>query len=421
MNQIHKTNATTIALICLLSLVQTSLVWAANDITGDWEITMDLSGRQSFATLSISKNADGTLTGKWGSSELSDVKFQNGKLTFVRTSRYGDREYKSNYAGILKDGKLTGTMSSDRGKYAANGARKQSRLPVLGSWDMKFNVGDREITGKLAISQKPDGTLDGKWTSERGQTLISNVKFQDGKLTYDRKSTFGDRKYESTFEGTVKGHELTGAFKSQQGQMPATGQRAGAALIGKWELTTTSERGTRTRLLTVFGDLTGRYESFGSEIPIKELKLEGDQVTFNIETGSGDRAYMMNFKGKLDGKTLNGERTTSRGTSKVTGKKIEAASTLVGKWEITRESSRGTRTNTLKINADMTGTYTSRDNELAVKELKVDGNQVSFKVITRYGDRDVPAEFKGRLDGTTLVGERTTSRGTSKFTGKKVD
>jgi hypothetical protein len=51
----------------------------------------------------------------------------------------------------------------------------------------------------------------------------------------------------------------------------------------------------------------------------------------------------------------------------------------------------------------------------------VDGDQVSFKVIMRYGERDVPMEFKGRLDGTTLNGERTTSRGTSKFTGKKVD
>jgi len=30
-------------------------------------------------------------------------------------------------------------------------------------------------------------------------------------------------------------------------------------------------------------------------------------------------------------------------------------------------------------------------------------------------------EFKGKVDGTTLVGERITSRGTSKIIGKKID
>ncbi len=232
---------------------------------------------------------------------------------------------------------------------------------------------------------------------------------------------FGDRQYESDFEGAVSGHKLTGAFMSQRGEMPAAGQRVGAALVGKWELTTTSERGTRTRVLTVYGDMTGRYESYGGETPIKDLKLEGDQVTFSVEMGYRGRTYKMDFKGKLDGKTLIGERTTSRGTCKVTGRKIEAASALVGTWEITRESSRGTRTNTLKIKEDMTGTYTSRDNEIDITDLCVEGDQVTFKVTMRYGDRDVPAVFNGRLDGTTLNGERTTSRGTSKFTGKKID
>jgi len=113
--------------------------------------------------------------------------------------------------------------------------------------------------------------------------------------------------------------------------------------------------------------------------------------------------------------------TSERGTSEVTGKKLKAASLVVGTWELTRETSRGTRTSTLKIKEDMTGTYTYRDNEFALQDLKVDGDQVTFKVILRFGDREVPMEFKGRLDGTTLKGERTTSRGTSKVTGKKID
>ena len=419
--QIHKTGGRTVILICLMLLVQTSLVRAAGGITGDWEITMEYSGQQSFATLSIAEKADGTLTGKWGSSELANVKFKDGKLTFTRTIRFGDNEFTMNYIGSLEDGKLVGLLSSDRGEFPANGARKKPKLPVLGHWNVKFNVGEREITGKLSISQKADGVLEGKWTSEGGNTVISNVKFQDGKLTYHRKSTFGDNTYESDFEGTVSGHKLTGAFKSQRGELPATGQRIGAAIIGKWELTTTSERGTRQRTLTVYGDLTGRYESFGGGIPIKDLKLEGNQVTFATERRYRDQTYRSDFKATLDGDTIKGQITSSRGTTELTGKKVPTTSFVVGTWELTSESSRGTRTYTLKIKDDMTATYTSRDRETPVTDLKVEGDQISFKITRTFNDRQFTMDFKATLDGDTIKGQITSSRGTTELTGKKID
>jgi len=398
----------------------TSLVWAAEDITGQWELTVEFGGRDSFATLSISKQADGGFAGKWGSGDLSNVKFQDGKLTFVRIIQFGDQEFIMDYTGTLKDGKITGTMSSDQGEFPVNGVRFKPIPAALGTWDISFNIGDRDITGQLAISEKSGGSLDGKWISERGNTAISNVKFKDGKLTFNRKSTFGDNTYESDFEGTIAGHNLTGVFKSQQGEMPAKGTRVGAALIGKWELTTVSEFGTNKSMMRVNGDMTGRYESFGSDLPIKDLKLEGDQVTFALEMGWGDQTVMLDFKGKLDGKNLAGQIAWDSGTGDVTGKKIEENS-AVGTWEFTRESSQGTRTSTLKIKPDMTGTYTMRDNEVAVKDLKVDGNNVSFKLELSFNDRQFTMEFKGKVDGKTLNGEFITQRGAREAVGKKID
>jgi len=419
-SQIHKAWAGTAVVVCLL-LAQTSLA-AAQDITGNWEMVMQFGTRASYSTLSVSKNADGTIAAKWGSSELSNVKFEGNKLTFVRTMRFGDREFTSNFTGTLQNGKLDGMMSSDRGEYPITGTRKIPMSPAVGQWDMKFSIGDREITGKLSISQKADGTLEGKWESQRGGTTISNVKCLNGKLTFDRKSTFNNNTYESSFEGMVKGNEITGAFKTQRGEMTASATRIGAPLIGKWELTTTSDRGTRTRLLTVFGDLTGRYESFGGEIPIKDLKLEGGQVTFAIETGFGDQTFVSEFKGTLAGETLNGQMTSSRGTTEVSGKKMAMASPVVGTWELTSESRQGgTRTNTLKITGPTTATYTSRDTETPVTDLKIDGNQISFKITRTFNDREFTMEFKGTVEGTSLKGEFVTSRGSRPVSGKKID
>ena len=411
----------------MLLILAGALPVIAEDIAGEWEMVTDFNGRQTFATLTISKNADGALTGKWGSSDLSNVKFEGDKLTFTRTMRFGDQEFTMTYAGTLKDGKITGLMSSDRGEFPVNGARMKPKPPALGVWELKYTVGDRDVTAKMAISQKADGVLDVKYASQMAESVVSNVKFQDGKLTFDRAAKFNDQEFKMTFAGTVQGDKLTGAFKSDMGEVPVAGARSGGALIGKWELTSVSERGTRTLTMTVYPDLTGRYEFFGGEIPMKDLKLEGNQATFTIETGFGDQTYKADFKGTLQDGTIKGQMTSERGTSEITGKKLASAaggsaSSIVGTWEFTREGQDGTRrTSTLKIKPDMTGTYAMRDNEAPVTDLKVDGDQVTFKVTMKFNDNEVPMEFKGNVEGKTLKGEFTSSRGAREAIGKKID
>jgi hypothetical protein len=312
------------AILVALSLGIPQVFAAAEEITGDWELTMDFNGRQTFASLSIAKKPDGTFTGKWGSTDLKDLKFDGQKLTFVRTIQRGDQEFTMDFSGSFKDGKITGNLSSDRGEFQATGARKKPKSPVLGQWDIKFNVMDRDITPRLIISQKPDGVVEAKWTSGFGESVVSNVKIQEGKLTLSRKTTANDNTFESTFEGTVKDNALIGTIKSDMGEVAVAGQRIGSALIGRWEITRTSDQGPRTNLLTIDTDLTGRYESFGGEILIKDLKLDGDQVSFKTEMGFGDQTFVTEFKAKLDGKTLKGQSVSDRGTNELTGKKVES-------------------------------------------------------------------------------------------------
>jgi hypothetical protein len=108
------------------------------------------------------------------------------------------------------------------------------------------------MTAKLIVSQKTDGALDAKWISQFGESAISNVKFANGKLSFTRKIKFNDNEFETTFEGTVAVDKLTGASKSERGDIPVTGQRFGGALIGKWELTSTWSRSARTSRLSVW-------------------------------------------------------------------------------------------------------------------------------------------------------------------------
>lgn len=437
----HATNHRSAAghLLAILALVLTLGIpqaYAAEDITGQWDMAMDFGGRQSFATLTITKNADGTYAGKWGRDDLSNVKFDGQKLTFERTVRWGENEFTLDYAGTLKDGKLTGALSSDQGEFAANGVKVKPKPPIVGVWDLAYSIGDRDVTAKLTVSEKPDGTLDAKWASQMGESKISNVKLQDGKLTFDRAVKFNDQEFTMTFEGTAQGDKLTGVSKSDMGEIPVTGARFGAALIGQWELTTETEQGPRPSTLTIYPDLTGRQDFFGGETPIKDFKLDGDQVAYVLELGFGDQTFVINYKLKLQGKTLTGQSTSERGTNNITGKKLEqaapaasaapaaaaapAASGVVGKWEFTRETDQGARTSTLTIKPDMTGTYTMRDNETPVSDLKVNGNEVSFTIVRSFNDQEFKMEFKGKVEGDTLKGVFITSRGEREAVGKRV-
>ncbi|MHC4324027.1 MAG: hypothetical protein ACYSUX_07120 [Planctomycetota bacterium] len=229
----------TVGFIVLVVLVALSAPVSAGrakrGISGDWQITMDFDGRQFDSILSFSTDAKGKLTGQWISfrvSELTDIKYEGSELSFVQVNRFGDNEFRSTFTGTIERGKLSGTVSSDRGQSKVEG-RRLKRMPMAaGTWQVKFNVGDREVNATLVIKTDDNNKLNADWQSQLGRHEITDVTFNKGKLTFKRTSKIRDRQWESNFEGTVKGHKLTGTITSERGEIALEGRRDGAALIG---------------------------------------------------------------------------------------------------------------------------------------------------------------------------------------------
>ncbi len=294
----------------------------ARGIYGDWQVKIEYEGRQVASILSFSRDREsrawtGNWISFWGLTELKDVKFEDNKLTFKRTTRFRDQESTSEFTGTIEEGKLTGTIKSDRGERKVVGERARRTPRAVGSWAMKIKVGEREYTGTLIITADKEGKLSGKWKSRRGETALTDLKYERGQLTFKRVINAGDNKWESTFEGTIR-RNITGVFKSERGEAETTGELIGAALIGRWDIEIASERGSRKQRLTVNSDMSGMYGS----TPVKKIVLEEDQVSFKIVMKFGEREFEMSFKGKIAEDKLTGELTTSRGSQKVTGKKI---------------------------------------------------------------------------------------------------
>ena len=248
---------------------------------GDWRVKMDFNGRQFESILAFSGDAEGKWTGQWisffGVSELKDLKFEDGQLSFKRDRRNRDGETTTSaFKGTIKDGKLSGTLSSDRGDYGVEGKRSPRMPRAVGNWDLKFKIGDREITNTLAITANPEGKLGVDWQSQRVEHKISDVHYERGKLTLKRNSKLDDRQWESSFEGTFERDALSGAIKSDRGKVTVEGKRIGADLIGVWNLEVESERGNRKQRLRVYRDMSGMYGSMA----IKKIDLKDGKLSF---------------------------------------------------------------------------------------------------------------------------------------------
>jgi len=291
-------------------------------IYGDWQVKVEFGERQMESILSFSRDSEGNMTGQWigfwGVNELKDIKFEENKLSFAQVVRFGDNEFTQNFTGTVEDGKMTGVLSSDRGESKLEGQRSPRMPRAVGNWEIKFKMGDREITTTLAVKAGKEGEMTAEWQSQWGEHEITDLQYERGKLTFKRKSKFQDRQLDSTFEGTIQGDTLTGVIKSEMGEVQAEGKLIGAPLIGTWNLDIESERGTRKQRLRVNPDMSGLYGA----IALKKVNLEGDKVSFKTVMQFGDQEFEMSFEGKLEESKLTGELTTSRGTQKVKGVKV---------------------------------------------------------------------------------------------------
>jgi hypothetical protein len=317
------------ALYCslMLVIVLSAQVWAQpssprrRGIYGDWQVKVEFGERQMESILSFSRDSEGNMTGQWisfwGANELKDVKFEENKLSFVQVVRFGDNEFTQNFTGTVEDGKISGIVSSDRGESKLEGQRSPRMPRAVGNWEMKYKVGDRDITATLVVKAGKEGELTAEWQSQRGENKITDLQYERGKLTFKRESKFQDRQMVSTFEGTIQRDTLTGVMKSERGELPVEGTLIGAPLIGTWNLDIESERGPRKQRLRVNPDFSALY---GPTL-IKKINLDGDKVSFKYVRTFGDREFETNFEGKIADSKLTGEVKTSRGTSKVTGTK----------------------------------------------------------------------------------------------------
>ena len=104
--------------------------------------------------------------------------------------------------------------------------------------------------------------------------------------------------------------------------LPASAQ----SVAGTWDLSWETPRGAQTTTfvfaqdgMNVTGTAQMRRGENTMEVPIKNGMLHGDQLTFSVELGMGQRTMSQTFVATVKGDSMEGTITTPRGANPFKG------------------------------------------------------------------------------------------------------
>jgi hypothetical protein len=76
-------------------------------------------------------------------------------------------------------------------------------------------------------------------------------------------------------------------------------------------------------------------------------------------------------------------------------------------WSMTGQNGQ-TRESTLKLKKEgdkITGTVSGRQNDTPIEDVKLTGNELSFKVVREFNGNKMTAKYNGKIDGDTIKGK----------------
>lgn len=201
---------------------------------GVWEFESKWPARTSTETMTITKDAkgkyEGTWSAPWGENKLSEVTFENGIMKFVQMNTLDGEKIKATYEGTIANGKITGKGQEPWGEFTFEGTLGgDTKGDITGEWHMTITIPAMDTFEKMTITKNFNGILEGKWETQRGKNIISDVKFEDGKLTFTHIGKYVKREFVTKFAGTVNGDNIKGVFSSEEGKMEVSATRVPAA------------------------------------------------------------------------------------------------------------------------------------------------------------------------------------------------
>jgi hypothetical protein len=212
---------------------------------------------------------------------------------------------------------------------------------AIGEWEFKSQVPARASTAIMTITKSTEGKYEGTWSAQWGESVLSDITFENGELKFVQTSNFGGQEMKTTYEGTVADGKITGRARGQwgdfrfEGTLPGEIKTGADAIVGEWQMTVMMPAREIVEKLTITknadGTLAGKWEAQIGENTISDVKFEGGKLTFTRTSKFGGREFTMTFEGTVGGDNIYGVFKGERGEWPMNAARITAAKAEEGK------------------------------------------------------------------------------------------
>ena len=206
---------------------------------------------------------------------------------------------------------------------------------VVGEWEFKSQMPARAMTATMTITKNAEGKLAGTWSTQRGESQLSDITFENGKLKFVQTNSFGGQEMKTTYEGTVEGAKITGKGKAQfgestfEGTLQGEAKKGADAIVGEWQMNVNIPARENVEKLTITknadGTLAGKWVGQRSESKISNMKFEGGKLTFLRTSDFGGRIMESEFEGTVEGDAIKGVFKSDRGNRDANATRVGAA------------------------------------------------------------------------------------------------
>jgi hypothetical protein len=210
----------------------------------------------------------------------------------------------------------------------ASFATATEKTDPTGTWTWVRALEGQEAQSVLSLSYE-DGKLSGSYKRQGQVVLIANGKLEKNEISFEADGKWNDQKVHGKFKGKLSADEINGTIEIaiEDGSLPLPWKAKRGVdadkLAGTWKLKFAAPNGRTAepelKLSTEGSALKGTYQSarFGRH-DAKEIKLNGLDLSWQVEFDRDGQRVKAIYKGKLSGRTLNGSLTLDTGSSSST-------------------------------------------------------------------------------------------------------
>jgi hypothetical protein len=198
---------------------------------------------------------------------------------------------------------------------------------VTGEWNFKSKFDAMTTDATMTITKNADGKYAGTWSSQWGESTLSDITVNAGKVKFTQTSNFGGQDFKTSYEGTLENSKLKGTSKNQYGDATFEGSLSGTAkddpLVGEWQINLKIPEREIVDKMTITqnqdGTLAGKWEGMrGGENTISNLKFADGKLSFTRTSKMGGTEFSMTFEGTATGDTIKGKYVSDFGEREVT-------------------------------------------------------------------------------------------------------